>query len=157
MTYVVILLLMMAAFTIVLWPLVSSVNRMRPETAGDSDLDELVSRRDSAYGALKELEFEYQLGNLSEPDYNDLRDRYRARAAVILKEIEEAVAASGDGEAEAAGPLACPSCRKPTEPSDEYCWGCGARLEGRCPSCSRAVGRSDTFCAYCGTRLEVSA
>jgi hypothetical protein len=162
MTYVVILVLMLAAFSIVLWPLLSSVNRLRPETGGNSALDEMVSRRDSAYRALKELEFEYQLGNLSDSDYHDLRERYRAKAAVILQELEEAMAATGDGQAadgaaDPDGSLPCPSCRKPTERSDEYCWSCGATLEGRCPSCARAVSRSDDFCAYCGTRLEVTA
>lgn len=165
MEYVVILILMLAAFSIVLWPLLSSAQRLRAELPAGNPVDELLGRRDSAYQAIKELDFEYQLGNLSRDDYQELRDRYRATAAGILKELEQTMGGSEANPAQggagpAAGPAAslpCHSCQRPTERSDEYCWSCGTRLEGRCPSCSRTVDRGDVFCGYCGSRLEGSA
>src|SRR3972149_6376620 len=104
MTYLVVLLVMMAAFTVVAWPLMSSARDARREHGGASPWNDLIGRRDAAYRALKELEFEYQLGNLSEPDYRGLRERYRSEAAATLQELD-AAAASG-GEAPGAGPAA---------------------------------------------------
>ncbi len=39
----------------------------------------------SARSALQEIELDYQLGNISEEDYNTLRERYMRRALVALK------------------------------------------------------------------------
>lgn len=163
MTYVAILVMMLAAFAIAGWPLLSSVRQKRLLAGGVSAVDELLSRRDSAYNAIKELDFEYELGNLSQPDYQDLRDRYRARAAAVLQELEETMArtgtqtAEGGGAQTADGPRPCSTCSSPTEQGDEYCWSCGTRLEGGCPSCGRAIDPGDSFCAFCGTRLEARA
>jgi hypothetical protein len=48
----------------------------------------LLAERDEAYAAIKELEFEFHLGNLSQRDYEELRARYRQRAEDILRELE---------------------------------------------------------------------
>ncbi len=42
-------------------------------------------REQSARSALQEIELDYQLGNISEEDYNTLRERYMHRALVALK------------------------------------------------------------------------
>lgn len=39
----------------------------------------------SARAALKEVELDYQLGNLAEPDYRTLRERYTRRAFTAMK------------------------------------------------------------------------
>ncbi len=44
-----------------------------------------TEREQSARGALQEIELDYQLGNISEEDYNTLRERYMRRALVALK------------------------------------------------------------------------
>ena len=48
----------------------------------------------SARAALKEVELDYQLGNLAEPDYHTLRERYTHRAFTAMKsrhQNEEAI------------------------------------------------------------------
>jgi hypothetical protein len=144
MTFLVIVLVMLAAFTVVGWPLVSSARDAGREPDEASPLNDLVSRRDAAYRAIKELDFEYQLGNLSESDYRGLRKRYRSEAAAILRELDTAMTEAGAGEASSSGPATptmvastasaqadppCPSCGGPTEAGDHYCRSCGARLE----------------------------
>ena len=52
-------------------------------------LDELYSRKESTYSALKELEFDYKTGKLSDADYHELDVRFRAEAVEILEAIEE--------------------------------------------------------------------
>jgi len=45
----------------------------------------MTEREQSARSALQEIELDYQLGNISEEDYNTLRERYVRRALVELK------------------------------------------------------------------------
>ena len=45
----------------------------------------MTEREQSARTALQEIELDYQLGNISEEDYNTLRERYMRRALVALK------------------------------------------------------------------------
>jgi hypothetical protein len=144
MTLLVILLVMLAAFTVVGWPLVSSARDARREPGGSSPRNDLIARRDAAYGAIKELDFEYQLGNLSESDYEGLRVRYRREAAAILRELDTVARGAGAGEASSNGPAIpamvapvasaqavppCPSCGRSTEAGDRHCGSCGAHLE----------------------------
>ncbi|GAC1424104.1 MAG: hypothetical protein PVS3B3_07550 [Ktedonobacteraceae bacterium] len=45
----------------------------------------MTEREQSARSALQEIELDYQLGNISEEDYNTLRERYMRSALVALK------------------------------------------------------------------------
>ncbi len=48
-----------------------------------------VEREQAARSALHEVELDFQLGNIEEPDYRDLRERYMKRALVALKDRYE--------------------------------------------------------------------
>ena len=52
------------------------------------EAEDLLAERDSTQAAIEELEFEFQLGNLPQRDYEELRARYRQRAEDILREME---------------------------------------------------------------------
>ena len=144
MTFLAVLLVMLAAFTVVGWPLISSARDTRREVGGASPWNDLIGQRDAAYRAIKELDFEYQLGNLSESDYRGLRERYRSEAAATLRELDAVMRGAGAGEASPGGPATsaavaptlpaqadppCPSCGRPTEAGDRRCRSCGAGLE----------------------------
>lgn len=62
-------------------------------------LETLVAQRDSTYDAIRDLDFDYQMGKLSQADYTLLREKSKARAAQILKQIDEL---SGNGSNAAA-------------------------------------------------------
>jgi len=49
----------------------------------------LNSQKDVAYAALQELDFDFQMGKLSESDYHELRKDYESRAINILKELDK--------------------------------------------------------------------
>ena len=89
MVLVATLLIVSATMAVILWPLFRA--RPAPDTGQSWErdrLDSLLSRRDSAYDAIRDLDFEYHLGNLSEADYLELRERYRERAAAVLRRVE---------------------------------------------------------------------
>jgi hypothetical protein len=48
-------------------------------------LHAVLEQEQAARNALQEVELDYQLDNISEEDYNHLRERYIRRAAVALK------------------------------------------------------------------------
>ncbi len=169
MIYLVILVVMLVAFTAVGWPLVTNSSGTQRESRVVSPLDDLVGQRDAAYRGIKELDFEYELGNLSESDYRRLRQRYRTEAAATLRSLD---AAAGGGDTPPSGRVAstgtapsdsmqaelpCPSCGRSTEAGDRHCWGCGGQLGRQCANCGDLVQARHQFCGSCGARLEAEA
>ena len=55
---------------------------------GDPERYRLEKERDLAYGAIKEAEFDLQMGKLSEEDYAALRRTYEERALTALAALE---------------------------------------------------------------------
>lgn len=59
------------------------------------ELEELLAEKETIYGAIEELDFDYKSGKLSEADHRRLRHRYEERAAIVLKAIDEFQGATG--------------------------------------------------------------
>ncbi len=77
-------LLGLSAALIVLFPLLG-LDREAPETVAPARLTDAAEREQLARQALREVEFDYTLGNLETGDYEELRDRYESRALAALK------------------------------------------------------------------------
>lgn len=58
------------------------------KSAVDSKMNKLAAAKDSHYKAIKDIDFEYAEGKLSEKDYNELRGYYKEKAIMTIKEIE---------------------------------------------------------------------
>lgn len=164
-------LLMLLGFAVVAYPLMRPAARLvTGGAASEDELEELTRERDSAYAAIKELEFEYQLGNLSPEDFQGLRDQYAERAARALSRLdaarERAAAAAAVAPAPAPVPVpdieplppgVCPLCRQPVEAEDRFCAECGAMLSRFCRACGAQRDPSETSCARCGAPFEAQA
>ncbi|HEY81905.1 MAG TPA: zinc-ribbon domain-containing protein [Dehalococcoidia bacterium] len=136
MTIFIAILLTMLTFAFIVYPLLKS--RQRPQgTAQDERLQELQFRRDATYSMLKELEFDYQSGILSDEDYRELEAKYKQKGISILKSID-ALEKSQDIEAEIERQVM--ELRRGRK---RFCPQCGARYE-----------EGDRFCSHCGTRLK---
>ncbi len=141
---------------------------------GDPALADLLSQRDATYRAIKEIEFDYEIGNLSETDYHDLRERYKVKALGLLKAIKEhAQQAGADGEAHGASTAAeaieravsrrrakksapsCLRCGAAVATGARFCPSCGQALAFGCPACGAPGGPDDHFCTACGARLRL--
>ncbi len=57
---------------------------------------DLLARKEAAFSALKELEFDYRTRKLSPEDYEELRAVYRVEAAEVLKTMDQGTAAPPD-------------------------------------------------------------
>src|SRR3990170_2225751 len=133
-----VLVFLLLSFGVVALPLLTPQRRWQGFEEGESE--ELVEEKDSALSAIRDLEFEHDIGNLSEPDFASLRDEYTDRAARVLQRLdrvpveqppeepaeldEEDEAAQGEGEFDEY----CTACGGPVAPEDRYCGSCGAYL-----------------------------
>lgn len=53
-----------------------------------AELRELCALRDVAYETLRDLEFDFHAGKISEADYRELADRYRGEALGLVRRID---------------------------------------------------------------------
>ncbi len=141
----------------------------------DEKFRDLHSRRDTTYSMLKELEFDFQSGILTEEDYHDLEARYKRKAISILKDadnLEKGTGAEGDIEEQVQKPRRVMSNNLDKEVEEEILKLRQAkgsnpdrdmeeevlelrRSQGKfCPQCGTKSEEDDRFCASCGTKLK---
>jgi len=165
-TFVLALLITLGAFAFVVRPL---VDREVPLLLVEDDrLTDLLARKDSALRALKDLEFDHQVGKISDDDFARLNSRLSRQAMSLLQQIER-IAPEGqllDEQLEteitklrrvqattraevaetptAPTAVAAPAAAAPEAPT-QFCTECGAR-----------VTSSFKFCANCGTPIDLA-
>lgn len=159
------------SLSIVGWPLlVNSSRNERMETEEDSDLGNLLLQKDAVFAALSELDSDYAMGNLSEADHDELRQKYAQKAMSVMKEID-VLHLEVDEEIEreimqlrrgTAGPAgekssACTGCGAEIDPEDSFCSECGAARGSVCPDCGVGVDPEKRFCPKCGAQLHGAA
>jgi RNA polymerase subunit RPABC4/transcription elongation factor Spt4 len=107
--------------------------------------------------ALRDLDFDFQVGKVSEDDYTSLRARLVAEAARTLQddkndEIETLIQARKTSKAKAP---ACAHCGETLEAGIRFCPRCGTAVEASCPSCGKNIKAGDLFCSSCGSQFTV--
>ena len=143
---------------------VSEENALRPDPLAER-LRTLHVRKDTLLSALADIEFDHGLGKLSTADYKDLSRTYRAEAAQVLKEIDDATGRNRDAFADELE-SEIKSKRKKLVLNDyedeeiekeiirarENAWS--SAETAACPECGGACGPDDLFCARCGASLK---
>jgi NADH pyrophosphatase NudC (nudix superfamily) len=102
----------------------------------ETEMHHLLSRKDSIYTAIKDLEFDYKTGKLSDEDYAELREKFEQQAAAVLKEIDDLqsgkrAASSKKGKTAVkteAKARFCSACGQKIEPGAKFCPACGERV-----------------------------
>ncbi len=176
MEYLFVAILVVAVIAFIAYPFFSP-SRVKNEPAADA-LDNWIAQRDSAYDAIRDLDFDFQMGKLSQNDYDALRNKYRARAAAALEQIdatmgregaetriEEEVtrlrarrrAAATTRETRGAnGDKAPTAVHSPSARNGDAIEQEVARLRAgraRCSNCGTPYHTGDRFCAKCGNKL----
>jgi hypothetical protein len=116
------------------------------ELAAESEWDPLLNRKAAVYGNLKDLEFEYKMGRLSEPDFQQLRAAYKNEATDILKKLDQ-LKAYKTLDAEIENEIAL---RKSGSVGSETRQ---EKTANYCPACGAKTTAGKKFCADCGARL----
>ena len=136
MTLFVALVLTVLTFAFITYPLFKQKSPS-VDSVEDEKLQELRSNRDTTYSMLKELEFDFQSGILTEEDYRDLETRYKRKAISILRDVDD--------------------LDKGTNVEDEIEKQVRElrRSKGRfCPQCGVGYQEGDRFCSRCGASLS---
>src|SRR3989304_4279440 len=89
MTYAVAAVIALGALALVAYPLFQRKEPLAVRRPLNGEVEDLHSQREAVYGAIKELDFESQLGNLSRADSQGLWRQCRSRAAAGLKALED--------------------------------------------------------------------
>jgi hypothetical protein len=87
--------------------------------------------------AIKDLEFDRAMGKVSEPDFEEMRDRLRARAVRLLKQLD------GTG-------LYRPLIARDVAVRLEAAPAAEAPLTPACLECGAAIDHEARFCKMCG-------
>ena len=166
MIYLAAILVIAAVALFVAAPLMMSSSASATRGFEPSASERLEHEQSLALAALRDLEFDHEMGKLSEGDYVSLRATLERRALAAMSGLEQvAVAETTAGAAARRRPVAVPGRPRPSGgPSD------AARMPGLaggrrvaadrrafkyCPQCGSAVLMDGAkFCAEC--RLELA-
>lgn len=112
-----------------------------PAPAGVTPWNHLEGRKASIYENLRDLQFEYRVGKLSDADYQRTKTELQSELAAVLTEIDQLKAAALlDAEP--------PVARKREK----------ARSIGyTCPHCKAQFDKALKFCGECGKSMKAPA
>jgi hypothetical protein len=136
-----------------------------PVLVEDERLAELLSRKDGVLRAIKDLEFDYQVGKLGEEDYQRFDQSLRRQAISLLQQIEKIAPESSQLdeqlEAEIARSRMVQSQPRVTTNMASPAPGPSAAPGPQrfCTACGAALAEGFRFCGQCGTPIatQVSA
>ncbi len=108
-----------------------------PEEASAAPMEALESRRAQIYESLRDLQFEYRTGKLSEADYQMTKLELQKELARVLARIDELGGVGSEAPRQVE--------KTPPVPA------AGAAV--RCPHCGADFDRPMKFCGECGKPL----
>ncbi|MGH9719382.1 MAG: hypothetical protein ACRD8O_04170 [Bryobacteraceae bacterium] len=117
-----------------------------PEAPPVSPFQHLDERKAAIYENLRDLQFEYRLGKLSDQDYQQTKLDLQKELAGVLAEVDKVKQQLGDAavasvpakskkaaKAEAAAktpaPIVCPHCKAVFQSAMKFCGQCGKPME----------------------------
>lgn len=151
-------IIVLGILAFIAYPLFSATHEEMSETPGA--LDGLLSQRDAAYDAIRDLDFDFQMGKLSQSDYAVMREKYMVRAAAALQQID-AVGSNGAGTPIEEQIAQLRAAKRAIPPPEDAIEREVSRLRAsksaasnlRCANCGAPYHAGDEFCAKCGNRL----
>ncbi len=125
-------------------PLLRQAPPALPRTADEQATERLMLQKDMVYGAIRDLDFDFQTDKVDQDDYTALRQQLERDAVHILRQldtvdpfveleqlIEQQVRVLRQplvASVSAAGDHVCAHCRTPYAPDALYCPSCGPTL-----------------------------
>lgn len=112
-----------------------------PEAEPESPFHHLDERKAAIYENLRDLQFEYRVGKLSDEDYQSTKRHLQKELAGVLAEVDRLKAQLGvNGAVRPAAPAA-----KPAPVAANTCASCGATFD-----------KELKFCGECGKPMKVA-
>lgn len=119
-----------------------------------------AGHRQTVLSALRDLDFDFKTGKVSEEDYAPLRAQLLGEAAQCLeaekREEEQLEALIQTRRKAKAENVTCEHCGTPMEASQRFCSKCGSAAQHQsCPSCGKKIRAGDLYCSSCGSKVSV--
>ena len=128
-------------------PLVRRVSYSPHGREGDNETERLLLQKEMLYGAIRDLDFDFQTRKVDQKDYAELRQQLEREAVQILRQLDTVdplVAFDNEIEQQV---LALRRRRPST--------ACGSGREA-CASCGIPLENDENFCPFCGQALRLS-
>lgn len=110
-----------------------------PEPIPASPIQHLEDRKHAIYDNLRDLQFEYRLGKLSDEDYQQTKLALQKELALVLAETEDTIKRLG-----------LTPTRVPSKPASSR----QARASGTvCPHCGASFPQALKYCGECGRAI----
>jgi hypothetical protein len=125
-----------------------------PVAEPESPFHHLDERKAAIYENLRDLQFEYRLGKLSDNDYQTTKKDLQKELAQVMGEVDKLKAQLNGAGTVAASSAAAPAQKQKTAPaaasanqrsSEFICEACGAKFE-----------KALKFCGECGKAMRVA-
>ena len=114
-----------------------------PEPEPVSPFAHLDERKAAIYDSLRDAQFEFRVGKLSEEDYQQTKKQLQKELAVVMAEVDRI---KGTLPAPAVEPKPRKAAVPAAKPSPNTCPSCGAKFE-----------QALKFCGECGKPMKVRA
>jgi hypothetical protein len=112
-----------------------------PEPEPESPFRHLDDRKAAIYENLRDLQFEYRVGKLSDEDYQASKRDLQKELAVVLAEVDKLKAQLNQN-----GAVPPPAPKPKPQPAAGMV----------CPSCGAKFDRELKFCGECGKPMQVT-
>jgi len=103
-----------------------------PQPEPVSPFQHLDERKAAIYDNLRDLQFEYRVGKLSDADYQQTKRDLQKELAAVLAEVDRLKAGGVPAPAPAPEPKknVCPHCKAEFEQALKFCGECGKPMGG---------------------------
>ncbi len=156
-----VLVVLTAVAVFVSWPFLIPLRRKArgdsPATGKASTLAALEERHQQIVAALRDLDFDHDLGKVTAEDYAVARAQLMSEGADVLRALDAATPAGGraaarDGSGDVEREIA--ARRKRKAETRAASGPVATHVQSVCPQCGRPSTSDDVFCPRCGTRLS---
>jgi len=134
--------------------------KKQPKDIKVAKVDIQGEQRELVLSTLRDLDFDFRIGKVTEEDYTPLRAQLMAKAAQYMeteeKENEQLEALIRTRRVVHQLAILCEHCGASMEADQRFCAKCGSPVnKEQCPSCRKKIRAGDQFCSSCGNSLEV--
>ncbi|MDH5508923.1 MAG: zinc ribbon domain-containing protein [Nitrospinota bacterium] len=124
--------ILLIVLAVVAFPLLGNVAGQSAPELMENELSDLLYRKEAAYTALKDLDFDMRTGKIGQEDYDGMKRSLEAEAISLLGIIDSIAKGKAttavDGKTDRKRGKFCPECGARVEKTHKFCPECANKL-----------------------------